>query len=1339
MFTTARTKRSGVGDWRGSTPGSTRGAKMATYSSQISRCFYTGLVVLCLVLDAAQYVSGQSVLCPGECWCLGSLVDCSKRQLTSIPTDLPTWVTMLELQSNRIVSIPDSTFHGLSQLEDLDLSSNKLRRLNATIFDGLTNLQQLKLASNKLTSLPILGQSAGNLTQLILHHNRITNINPAALRGLTSLRTLDLSYNRIGQLRTDTFPPDNHLQFLLLENNKINNLQDGCLNNLRSLEILKLNRNRIASLPRDLFTDLESLTLLELSRNELTTVDSLVFSGLESLEELSLSRNQLTDLMDGAFYGLNAIQQLELDGNELAMVSRRWLFGLKSLVHLTVAHNRINETEASGWQFCPNLEYLDLSHNRLTTLETEEVEDGDGGGGQGAGGGAASQTPDAPWPPLLRELYLNHNRITHVADGAFIQLNLLQVLDLSDNDIAWTIEDMTGAFEGLDSLLRLGLANNHINSIARRAFSGLTNLQSLDFVGNAITTVENNAFEGVPQLNQLLVNSSSMVCDCQMEWFPAWLQENNLNDGVDGRCAHPKSLQGSSIYSVAAEEFTCDDRLKPFIIREPETITSLKNDNVSLICTAGSTSDLPVKFVWKKDKSILESASTIYFERLNPDRVNEYTSVLNLHHIRELDQGKYQCIISNEFGTTYSKKAKVTVNIYPSFTVTPNHISVHVGGVAELPCAAIGHPTPKIAWQKDGGTNFPAARQRRFKVKTQLAEFYIDNVQLSDTGVYTCTAHNAAGTISHNASLTVLEPPFFTRQMKDLTAAVGEPAVLECNAEGSPRPDIRWFKDGEPFELEEGMHLTDHDRYLIIMSAESRDSGVYVCEASNTLDVQTDSAKLIVKQNSGTIWNMTTTSIIIVVVICCVLGTSLIWVVIIYQTRRKTHQRYRVDVPHVVPPEMPSSTLNGSSEGTIHQETSSGVSSAATDKYQGDNASDCDSLDGPVGKLSTFKFANRVRMAAIFPSETLILDPPEIDPCGRNHHPCHIQENSHQCGLERYCPTDSISEADRTTLERRGQLSTLPCCNVTGRSLDSAINKHMYLHHSGGGRGNPLGRGQSDGEEREIEEEEEEEEEEDQVFMDQAARDRLQRERLLTNSDEGLGSQTASPVNRHNYRRNQDLPQCCHSYTSVSSPEGRCTSPSSFKIPHEHAPVGDTYSRMAMSSSSLPCNGRIPNVNVYENPTSPDQDRDLIGGHKCHSHNHVNSVNVNNNSNARHSPVADAVRQSHSIPSAISSTGNVSPGIKASLSPTTHQPQMQNGHLHNHQHHHNSNRHNDKSPHQSLRHSSKHREKHHLKNKASPKSGQSIPRTSYLPASKSHPVHASHRVTSPTLTSPTEV
>ena len=176
----------------------------------------------------------------------------------------------------------------------------------------------------------------------------------------------------------------------------------------------------------------------------------------------------------------------------------------------------------------------------------------------------------------------------------------------------------------------------------------------------------------------------------------------------------------------------------------------------------------------------------------------------------------------------------------------------------------------------------------------------------------------------------------------------------------------------------------------------------------------------------------------------------------------------------------------------------------------------------------------------------------------------------------------------------------------------------------------------------------------------------------------------------------------------------------------EHTNGGEAYSRMAVSSSSLPCNGRVPNIHLYENPR-PDQDRDLVGGHLCGSHNHVNSVNVDTNSNNNHALVAPAaVRQSHSIPTAISSRGDVSPGIRAPPSPTTHL--TPNGHCHT------RHIHSEKLPHRHSRH-----ERRHVKGKTSPVAEQSIPRTCYLPTAKSHPVHTSNRVTSPTIASPTEV
>lgn len=100
----------------------------------------------------------------------------------------------------------------------------------------------------------------------------------------------------------------------------------------------------------------------------------------------------------------------------------------------------------------------------------------------------------------------------------------------------------------------------------------------------------------------------------------------------------------------------------------------------------------------------------------------------------------------------------------PSFLKTPMDLTIRTGTMARLECAAEGHPSPQIAWQKDGGTDFPAARERRMHVMPDDDIFFIANVKTEDMGVYSCTAQNPAGTLSANATLTVLgESPHLQR------------------------------------------------------------------------------------------------------------------------------------------------------------------------------------------------------------------------------------------------------------------------------------------------------------------------------------------------------------------------------------------------------------------------------------------------------------------------------------------------------------------------------------------------------------------------------------------------
>lgn len=64
---------------------------------------------------------------------------------------------------------------------------------------------------------------------------------------------------------------------------------------------------------------------------------------------------------------------------------------------------------------------------------------------------------------------------------------------------------------------------------------------------------------------------------------------------------------------------------------------------------------------WRKDKEVLSDAQVQNYARYQ-DQQLVFTSVLHLLNVNFTDEGRYQCVISNNFSTSYSTEAKVTVN-----------------------------------------------------------------------------------------------------------------------------------------------------------------------------------------------------------------------------------------------------------------------------------------------------------------------------------------------------------------------------------------------------------------------------------------------------------------------------------------------------------------------------------------------------------------------------------------------------------------------------------------------------------------------------------------------------
>lgn len=86
----------------------------------------------------------------------------------------------------------------------------------------------------------------------------------------------------------------------------------------------------------------------------------------------------------------------------------------------------------------------------------------------------------------------------------------------------------------------------------------------------------------------------------------------------------------------------------------------LEKQNITLKCGVNSSSSEKMKFVWKKDNHDIEPISSNHYSTFEYRGLTQY-SILNLYNISMSQSGQYQCVASNEFGVTYSKRSLLSV------------------------------------------------------------------------------------------------------------------------------------------------------------------------------------------------------------------------------------------------------------------------------------------------------------------------------------------------------------------------------------------------------------------------------------------------------------------------------------------------------------------------------------------------------------------------------------------------------------------------------------------------------------------------------------------------------
>ena len=401
-------------------------------------------------------------------------IDLRHNALEEVPSDVftqLTWLEQLELGYNRIHRIKSGAFDRLFQFS-LGLQDNNLSIIESGAFRSCANITRLDLSFNSIQSVGPLAfggtdQDVSDVTELDLSFNSFTSLsNFSVLSNFTGLKLLNLSRNSIsGHLdrRSAGFMSQKRLyevHTVDLSFNNISEISGHIFEKFASVRLINLTHNVLVRVGSGSFGNLPTLLTLDLSHNQIGEVSSGCFIHLISLRELLLQDNQITQMFAGVPFSLT---DLHLERNLITEIPPGIFPSINSLLRIFMEHNQIGSIAAGAFRNLVSLQVIALSHNKLTHIPREALQD---------------------CAFALQNISLAHNQIATLDRQAFGHLPIVFDVQLQYNNIQ---EVQSLAFDGLLQLLALNVSHNRITKLPTDVFTGLVSLQSLDMSHNELT------------------------------------------------------------------------------------------------------------------------------------------------------------------------------------------------------------------------------------------------------------------------------------------------------------------------------------------------------------------------------------------------------------------------------------------------------------------------------------------------------------------------------------------------------------------------------------------------------------------------------------------------------------------------------------------------------------------------------------------------------------------------------------------------------------------------------------------------------------------------------------
>ncbi len=252
----------------------------------------------------------------------------------------------------------------------------------------------------------------------------------------------------------------------------------------------------------------------------------------------------------------------------------------------------------------------------------------------------------------------------------------------------------------------------------------------------------------------------------------------------------------------------------PVVVTPPVGAAVPLGAPVSFSVVASGTA--PLAFAWRREGALIPGATG---------------AVLSIVSAQESDAGSYTVTVSNGAGSVTTAPVTLSVDApltAPRLTTMPASQIVALDSPVTFSVTAVGTPPLAYQWFKDGVAiaGFTGA------------SLSLASAKLADAGSYTVRVTNAAGSVTSDPAVLVVQVPatvpVIITPPSAATSSVGAPASFSVVADGAPPLSYVWRREGT-------LIAKASQSTLVLGSVQVADAGDYTVTVSNALGSVTSS------------------------------------------------------------------------------------------------------------------------------------------------------------------------------------------------------------------------------------------------------------------------------------------------------------------------------------------------------------------------------------------------------------------------------------------------------------------------------------------------------------------